>query len=165
MSFQYRPHCNPAGKSTTSTAKRHPQRKKWSFHTRSQVIEILLKPDTALALNLRDRKFCAFSVPRRDSGTMQNVTTRETPQGGGTNKRDFPQSFTSRIPSWHEKTKLCWFWRDLNWERFNEKHWCGSGSPDVRRVSAKRQLTVDTVPVTLLDVHLECDKVDLIIFF
>ena len=40
-----------------------------------------------------------------------------------------------------------------------------AGSPDVRRVSAKRQLTVDTVPVTLLDVHLECDKVDLIIFF
>ena len=40
-----------------------------------------------------------------------------------------------------------------------------AGSPDVRRVSAKRHLTVDTVPVTLLDIHLECDKVDLIIFF
>ena len=27
------------------------------------------------------------------------------------------------------------------------------------RVSAKRHLTIDTVPVTLLDIHLECDKV------
>ena len=77
---------------------------------------------------------------------MQSVTTRETPQGGETNKRGFPQSFTSKFT--------------LQWCDSSSVNSIEMADPYIWRVSARRHLTIDTVPVTLLDIHLECDKVE-----
>ena len=77
---------------------------------------------------------------------MQSVTTRETPQGGETNKRGFPQSFTSKFT--------------LQWCDSSSVNSIEMADPYIWRVTARRHLTVDTVPVTLLDIHLECDKVE-----
>ena len=81
---------------------------------------------------------------------MQCVTIRGTLQGGETNKQGFPQSFTSKFT--------------LQWCDSSSVNSIEMADPYIWRVSARRHLTIDTVPVTLLDIHLECDKVELSYF-
>lgn len=94
-----------------------------------------------------------LSVQRRDRGTTPNAIIRETLREEEINKRGFQLSFTS--------IQIVWifflFYQCFSCNQMSHNE--SSRQFLFNRVSAKRHLTIDTVPVTLLDIHLECDKV------
>ena len=88
-----------------------------------------------------------LSVQRRDRGTTPNAIIRETLREEEINKLGFQLSFTSI-----QIMRMFFLFYPMSHNGRNWQFLCN-------RVSAKRHLTIDTVPVTLLDIHLECDKV------